>query len=205
MSNTPDVLARLDALSTSAIDAPPVPKIPAVVNKLSFRMPKVTVTISTTPKSPKTTKAPKGKSTVQPSPLPTVDQTVASASRHSGGRLASLRDKYTSRPSTSSSRTSTIPEGFIAEDSVKDQPLDEKYPVSPNSQPFPAIPSGPQVRDPVDVAVEKLVSMGFDEAKAKKALADTDTGNSINFESALAVLKKERKRKARLDRLDRMG
>ncbi|KAL9630982.1 MAG: hypothetical protein Q9164_006137, partial [Protoblastenia rupestris] len=44
------------------------------------------------------------------------------------------------------------------------------------------VPSGPQVRDPVDVAVEKLVSMGFAPAKAKKALADTDTGNSVDFD-----------------------
>ena len=67
------------------------------------------------------------------------------------------------------------------------------------------MPSGPQVKDPVDLAVESLVSMGFDEAKAKKALAETDSGNSINFKSALERLKKERDRAKRLERLDRMG
>ena len=57
-----------------------------------------------------------------------------------------------------------------------------------------AIPSGPQVRDPVDVAVDRLVAMGFDEKKAKKALADTDSGNSVDFEQAVEVLVRERKR-----------
>lgn len=56
------------------------------------------------------------------------------------------------------------------------------------------IPSGPQVRDPVDVAVDRLVAMGFDEKKAKKALADTDSGNSVDFEKAVEVLVRERKR-----------
>lgn len=56
------------------------------------------------------------------------------------------------------------------------------------------VPSGPQVRDPVDVAVDRLVAMGFDEKKAKKALADTDSGNSVDFEKAVEVLVRERKR-----------
>ena len=56
------------------------------------------------------------------------------------------------------------------------------------------VPAGPQVRDPVDLAVEKLVGMGFEAAKAKKALADTDTGNSINFDHALEYLVRQRKR-----------
>lgn len=56
------------------------------------------------------------------------------------------------------------------------------------------VPFGPQVRDPVDVAVDHLVAMGFDEKKSKKALADTDSGNSIDFDKAFEVLVKERKR-----------
>ena len=56
------------------------------------------------------------------------------------------------------------------------------------------VPAGPQVKDPVDLAVEKLVGMGFDAGKAKKALADTDSGNSINFDDALEYLVRERKR-----------
>ena len=56
------------------------------------------------------------------------------------------------------------------------------------------VPAGPQVRDPVDVAVDKLVAMGFEAPKAKKALAETDTGNSVDFESALEYLVRERKR-----------
>lgn len=56
------------------------------------------------------------------------------------------------------------------------------------------VPFGPQVRDPVDVAVDRLVAMGFDEKKSKKALADTDSGNCIDFEKAVEVLVSERKR-----------
>ena len=56
------------------------------------------------------------------------------------------------------------------------------------------VPEGPQVRDPVDVAVERLVGMGFESAKAKRALADTDTGNSVDFDGALQQLVRERKR-----------
>lgn len=56
------------------------------------------------------------------------------------------------------------------------------------------VPLGPQVRDPVDVAVDRLVAMGFDEKKSKKALADTDSGNSIDFDQAVEALVKERKR-----------
>ncbi|KAI4242614.1 MAG: hypothetical protein L6R42_010965, partial [Xanthoria sp. 1 TBL-2021] len=50
------------------------------------------------------------------------------------------------------------------------------------------------IRDPVDVAVDRLVAMGFDEKKAKKALADTDSGNSVDFEKAVEALVRERKR-----------
>lgn len=50
------------------------------------------------------------------------------------------------------------------------------------------------MRDPVDVAVDRLVAMGFDEKKSKKALADTDSGNSIDFDKAVEVLVRERKR-----------
>lgn len=53
---------------------------------------------------------------------------------------------------------------------------------------------GPQVRDPVDIAVDRLVAMGFEEKKAKKALAETDTGESIDFDKAVEILVRERKR-----------
>lgn len=36
--------------------------------------------------------------------------------------------------------------------------------------------------------------MGFNEQKAKKALADTDSGNSVDFDRAVEVLVRERKR-----------
>ena len=66
-----------------------------------------------------------------------------------------------------------------------------------NASPFTVnqtVPSGPQVRDPVDVAVDRLVAMGFDEKKSKKALADTDSGNNVDFDKAVEVLVRERKR-----------
>ena len=56
------------------------------------------------------------------------------------------------------------------------------------------VPAGPQVRDPVDVAVDRLVAMGFEKKKAAKALAETDTGNSVDFPRALEWLVRERKR-----------
>lgn len=56
-------------------------------------------------------------------------------------------------------------------------------------------PYSPQVKDPVDMALERLVAMGFDEANAKRALAETDSGNAINFEAAVNKLVRDRKRK----------
>lgn len=56
------------------------------------------------------------------------------------------------------------------------------------------VPAGPQVKDPVDVAVERLVAMGFEQHKCKKALAETDTGNSIDVAAAVEWLVRERKR-----------
>lgn len=56
------------------------------------------------------------------------------------------------------------------------------------------VPAGPQVRDPVDLAVDRLVAMGFEKKKAAKALAETDTGNSVDFAKALEWLVRERKR-----------
>ena len=81
----------------------------------------------------------------------------------------------------------------------------EKLPLKPDIQVDVHVPTGPQVRDPVDVAVEKLTAMGFDEARAKKALAETDSGNSVNFERAVELLVRERERKKLQGRLARMG
>lgn len=52
----------------------------------------------------------------------------------------------------------------------------------------------PQIRDPVDIALERLIEMGFDEKTAVKALADTDTGNNVDFDRALETLVRQRKR-----------
>jgi len=175
MSNYPDVLARLDALNSSSTTLPPMPKIPSLASRLSFRKPKVTIT------SP-------SKSKLKSSPLTSRTSSPAvSPSRKLGGILG---------------RSSHSSERLPLSESVSST---EKLPLHPNSQPTPVIPSGPQVRDPVDVAVEKLIAMGFEEGKAKKALAETDSGNNINFEKAVKMLMKERDRKKVMNRLDRMG
>lgn len=59
-------------------------------------------------------------------------------------------------------------------------------------------PQGPQVKDPVDMALERLVAMGFDEGTAKKALAQTDSGNAINFDAAVNKLMQDRNGRLRL-------
>ena len=137
-------------------------------------------------------------------PSPATKQTpIPSSNRKATGRFHSLRDQVTGRPSTPT-----------VNDTAKDKPSrpstppqisQEKVVVTPNSRPRATVPLGPQVKDPVDLAVESLVSMGFEEARAKKALAETENGNGINFKSALERLKKERDQRRRLERLDRMG
>lgn len=63
-----------------------------------------------------------------------------------------------------------------------------------SSVPVPDHCLSPQVRDPVDIALERLIEMGFEESTAKKALADSDTGNNVDFDRALESLVRLRKR-----------
>ena len=70
------------------------------------------------------------------------------------------------------------------------QSNNDKLPARPQQH----VPFGPQVRDPVDMAVEKLVGMGFEEGRAKKALAESDTGNSVDVNVAMEILVREQKR-----------
>ena len=85
-------------------------------------------------------------------------------------------------------------------------PSDEKFAVLPEEEGsqggfyFP-----PQVRNPIDPAVETLVGMGYGIESARKALVQTATGNVTNFDAALSRLKKDRERRKRLERLDTMG
>ncbi|KAI9817431.1 MAG: hypothetical protein M1827_001041 [Pycnora praestabilis] len=51
----------------------------------------------------------------------------------------------------------------------------------------------PQVDDPVDKAVFRLVGMGFPVEKARKALATTDTGECLDVEKAIELLVLEEK------------
>ncbi|MCJ1405013.1 hypothetical protein MMC11_008239 [Xylographa trunciseda] len=172
MSNYPEVLARLDALSTSGAKVPPVPKLPSLAARLSLRRPKVILPISSMSKlkSSSTTSSP----TASPSKKP-----------HRTGRVNESQESF-----ASSSAASELSH--------------DKLPLHPNAQSV-TVPSGPQVRDPVDVAVERLTAMGFEEGRAKRALAETDSGNSVNFERAVSVLVREREKKRVMSRLDRMG
>ncbi|MCJ1485319.1 hypothetical protein MMC06_005493 [Schaereria dolodes] len=96
-----------------------------------------------------------------------------------------------SPPLSSSSSSSSTTASTALHRPASYQDIKKTYVPPPPTIP---IPSGPQVRDPVDVAVEKIVAKGFSEAKAKKALAETDSGNSIDYERALNMLITERKR-----------
>ncbi|MCJ1437801.1 hypothetical protein MMC27_007188 [Xylographa pallens] len=175
MSNYPEVLARLDALATSGATAPPVPKVPSLAARLSLRRPKVS--------------------------LPTASKSkLKSASSSSSSPVAASPSK---KPHRSGGRVNESQESF-ASSSAASELSHDRVPLHPNAQSV-TVPSGPQVRDPVDVAVERLTAMGFEEGRAKRALAETDSGNSVNFERAVSVLVREREKKRVMSRLDRMG
>ena len=72
---------------------------------------------------------------------------------------------------------------------------------SPSLQPVvpPPAPSfQPQVLDPVDRAMDRLViQLGFDETDVKWALKITDTGEGIDVEAAEQLLKQQKKKQER--------
>ncbi|MCJ1314972.1 hypothetical protein MMC15_000286 [Xylographa vitiligo] len=190
MSNYPEVLARLDALATSsgaaAATVPPVPKLPSLAARLSLRRPKLSLPSSSAAAKSKLHRA-------SPAASPS-----AKKPPRSSGRGNASQESFASS-SAASERSSSSSHGH-------------KVPLHPNAHavplPLPApavVPSGPQVRDPVDVAVERLTAMGFEEGRAKRALAETDSGNSVNFERAVSVLVREREKKQVMSRLERMG
>jgi hypothetical protein len=56
-------------------------------------------------------------------------------------------------------------------------------------------PYTPQVRDPVDVAMSRMVDdLGFTREDSKRALKATDSGDSINVDAAVMMLVKERRK-----------
>ncbi|MCJ1311248.1 hypothetical protein MMC25_004919 [Agyrium rufum] len=121
--------------------------------------------------------------------------------QHKNSRSASS----TNQPHTGSSQ-SLIPPGSSQSAQAfpslsQSMSANEKLPVVPDGD----AEYGPQVKDPVDLAVEKLVSMGYDEAAAKKALAETDRGDRVDFQKAVKALEKEKKRAELKARLDKMG
>ena len=69
--------------------------------------------------------------------------------------------------------------------------LDSPGPLSVPALPQPGaevpLSPGKQVDDPVDKAVCRLVGMGFPADMAKKALAETDTGENLNVQAAIAL------------------
>lgn len=53
----------------------------------------------------------------------------------------------------------------------------------------------PQIRDPVDMAMSRMVDdLGFSREDAKRALKATDTGDSINVDAAVMMLVQERRK-----------
>lgn len=119
--------------------------------------------------------------------------------------IAKLEDSPAASTSTATPSSSLGPSTAYLQSSVT--PMTTAF-SSPVSQPLynhsnntdkelgtvDRVPKGPQVRDPVDIAVDRLVAMGFEDRKAKKALAESDTGESIDFEKAVEILVRERKR-----------
>ena len=225
MSNYKDVLCRLEALSTSAESTPPMPKLTGLAARLSRRMPKVTISSPTrnkppssspsavsvsTPASPESNAKPDTATASGQATSPTVRQAA-------GGRFSSLRERVAGRADTPT-------DGKGSRSGTPVEVTDEKVAVLPSDVPDAGagnkhanngapsmpkapmtVPRGPQVKDPVDSAVERLVGMGFDETRVKRALAETDSGNRINFDNALTKLIKEKEKLERLERLKKMG
>lgn len=138
----------------------------------------------------------------------TEESTSTSSSKDTAGRFSSLRGHKLLGKAKSKKDKKKNPDSIENPAITKSiAPSDEKFAVlvEEEQQTSAIVSSHPQVRDPVDLAVEKLVTMGFEEAKANKALAHTETGNGINFDAALSRLKKEMERRKRLERLETMG
>ena len=125
--------------------------------------------------------------------VPPIPKLPSIASKFLRGRRKDSKDSKNSQKNASSSSTSVASHATLLSS--------EKLPLNPE----PRVPSGPQVIDPVDVAVERLTAMGFDEARAKKALAETDNRNNANFEKAVELLLKQREKKKMEARLRRIG
>lgn len=67
-------------------------------------------------------------------------------------------------------------------------------PPAPVSVPQPSLP--PQVQDPVDRAINRMVNeLGFEHEDVKWALKITDTGEGIDVEAAEALLKQQKQKK----------
>ena len=227
MSNYKDVLCRLEALSTSAEPTPPVPKLTGLAARLSRGMPRVAISSPTrskpssaspsavsvsTPASPKSYAKFDAANAAGRAASPTTRQAT-------GGRFSSLRERVAGRANNPT-------DGKESRSGTPIEVTDEKVAVLPSDVPSGSggarskqgsngapptpktpvvVPRGPQVKDPVDLAVERLVAMGFDETRAKRALAETDSGNRINFDNALTKLIKEKEKLERLERLKKMG
>ena len=228
MSNYRDVLDRLEALSASVEPVPPVPKLPSLAAQLSKCLPRVSISSPIREKVEAPAEESASSSAVslptpaspRPGPKADVRDPAVSPTTGKDDRFASLQDRVTGPGPGSRSGTPVE----VSDEKVAVEPLPEspkpnddartgagKQSKSNNGQKNPppkaavVVPRGPQVRDPVDTAVERLMAMGFDETRAKRALAETDSGNRINFENALNRLVKEQERQERLERLRKMG
>ena len=158
--------------------------------------------------SPTPTASPKAKITdpTSPSIVTEINDSVAArwrCARHAAEiRAKRTNPSFKALPASEERPMSNYPSVLAKLDSPKAPPV----PAVPSHRHTPSVvdtsknfvsalvvPAGPQVRDPVDLAVDRLVAMGFDAKKAAKALAETDTGNSIDFAAAMEWLVRERK------------
>ena len=98
---------------------------------------------------------------------------------------SSERLPFAGTPVTTSTHTSTSASTSTA---INSTPIHIPHPAGLQQI---QIPIGPQVIDPIDISLSKLLALGYPEKAAKKALAETDSGNSVDFERAVTILERD--------------
>lgn len=101
-------------------------------------------------------------------------------------------DRCSSPTSSIASRTPNFMQDPTARHSDPSIPLPNSHPFNPA---FAPPPLRPQVQDPVDRAITRMVhDLGFDENDVKWALKITDTGEGIDVRAAEDLLKQEKRK-----------
>ncbi|MCJ1336712.1 hypothetical protein MMC09_001990 [Bachmanniomyces sp. S44760] len=214
MSNYPDVLERLEQLNNT--DVPPIPalRLPTIKTcgqsagshqqfASAAEQLHHLVIPSQSSGNGSASSSRNNSPTLGSVITPLIIKTSPSISHHSSepprGHALSKPSTPLSQPQSQSQSQSTTPTHSPSTSTSSTSTITSSTQVRPQAtrngscgQPGIAVPRGPQVRDPVDVAVEKLVARGFSEREAKRALAETDSGQGIDFEMANARLERER-------------